>query len=143
MDWMRIIGEGKIKEAMNAGDFDNNPLKGKPINYEQDAGLSPELRAMKTILKNARVRPEWMDLESDIRREQAAVAQQKTRAVAALAKASDASRERVAARIRVELKEAIGVVNTMILHYNMTCPPGHAQAFRSYVLASELESLGL
>jgi Domain of unknown function (DUF1992) len=143
MDWMRIIGEGKIKEAQEAGEFDNNPLKGQPINYEQDAGLPPELRVMKTILKNARVRPEWMELEADIQRHQTTIVTQKERARKTLEKTPETSLERVKTRLRAELKESLSTVNTMILHYNMTCPPGHAQCFRSYVAAHELETLGL
>lgn len=143
MDWMQIIGAAKIKEAMAAGEFDNNPLNGQPINYEEDAGLPPELRVMKKILKNARVRPEWMDLETDIRREQEAILQQKERAVKTLEKMHEANKEPVRVRIKAELKESMAMVNTMILHYNMTCPPSHTQPFRSYVLAKELEPLGL
>ena len=50
---MRIVGERKIKEAMDEGVFDDNPLKGQPLNYDEDAGLPSDQRITKKILKNA------------------------------------------------------------------------------------------
>ncbi|MCX6367251.1 MAG: DUF1992 domain-containing protein, partial [Armatimonadetes bacterium] len=113
MDWMRIVGERKIKEAMDEGVFDDNPLKGKPLNFDEDASLPPEQRIVKKVLKNAGVLPQWMQLEIDIKREREAVVKQKERAQKLLEKASLESRERVKARLKSELKESMGVVNTM------------------------------
>mgnify|MGYP000940652764 CR=1 FL=1 len=46
--------EEKIKEAVNKGEFDNLPGKGKPLNLTEDMpGLSPELRMAYKVLKNA------------------------------------------------------------------------------------------
>ena len=142
MDWMRIVGERKIKEAMDAGEFDNNPLKGKPLNYDEDMGLPPEQRVVKKILKNAGALPQWMQLEIDIKREREATVKQKDRAVKLLEKASLESRERVKARLKSELKESMGVVNTMILQYNMVCPAGYARPFAPFGVQKEMEEFG-
>ncbi|MFC3041747.1 DUF1992 domain-containing protein [Virgibacillus xinjiangensis] len=51
---MYMFVEERIKKAMDQGEFDNLPGKGKPLNLEEDLqGLSPELRMGYRILKNA------------------------------------------------------------------------------------------
>jgi len=139
MDWMRIVGERKIKEAMDEGVFDDNPLKGKPLNFDEDASLPPEQRIVKKVLKNAGVLPQWMQLEIDIKHEREAVVKQKERAQKLLEKASLESRERVKARLKSELKESMGVVNTMILQYNMVCPAGYARPFAPFGVQKEMD----
>ncbi|MFP4392360.1 MAG: DnaJ family domain-containing protein [Desulfohalobiaceae bacterium] len=47
------IAEQKIQEAMQNGDFDNLPGKGRPLQLEDDSHLPPELRLGYKILKNA------------------------------------------------------------------------------------------
>ena len=142
MDWMRIVGERKIKEAMDAGVFDDNPLKGQPLNYDEDAGLSPEQRVTRKILKNAGALPQWMQLEVDIRREREAVVKQKERALKLLDKAPLESRERVKVRLWAELKESMSAVNTMILQYNMICPSGYARPFAPFGIHKEMGQFG-
>ena len=142
MDWMRIVGERKIKEAMEEGVFDDNPLKGQPLSFDEDAGLSPEQRVTRKILKNAGALPQWMQLEVDIRREREAVVKQKERALKLLEKAPLESRERVKVRLWTELKEAMGAVNTMILQYNMICPSGYARPFAPFGIQKEMEHFG-
>lgn len=141
MDWMRIVGERKIKEAMDEGVFDDNPLKGQPLNYDEDAGLPPDQRITKKILKNAGALPEWMQLEVDIRREREATVKQKERAYKLLERAPQESRERLKVRLRAELKESMDAVNTMILQYNMICPSGYARPFAPFGLQKEMEEL--
>ncbi len=140
---MRIVGERKIKEAMDAGVFDDNPLKGQPLNYDEDMGLPPEQRVVKKILKNAGALPQWMQLEVDIKREREATVKQKERALKLLAKAPLESRERVKARLKSELKESMSLVNTMILQYNMVCPAGYARPFAPFGIQKEMEQLGV
>lgn len=140
---MRIVGERKIKEAMDAGVFDDNPLKGQPLNYDEDMGLPPEQRVVKKILKNAGALPQWMQLEVDIKREREATVKQKERALKLLAKAPLESRERVKARLKSELKESMSLVNTMILQYNMVCPAGYARPFAPFGIQKEMDQFGV
>ena len=53
-----IIAERRILEAMDRGEFDNNPLAGKPLPPDGLDNVSPELRMSLKILKNAGVIPE-------------------------------------------------------------------------------------
>lgn len=49
-----------------SGEFDNLPNKGKPLNLDDMAHIPEELRAGYTILKNAGVLPEEMELKKEI-----------------------------------------------------------------------------
>ncbi|MDD4767402.1 MAG: DUF1992 domain-containing protein [Desulfotomaculaceae bacterium] len=66
MDIFVTIAEGKIREAALRGEFDNLPNKGKPLNLTDMTHIPAELRAAYTILKNAGVLPEEMELKKEI-----------------------------------------------------------------------------
>ncbi len=53
MDAITCIAEGRIREALERGEFDNLPGAGAPLNLEADAHVPPELRMAHTLLKNA------------------------------------------------------------------------------------------
>lgn len=61
-----IIAERRILEAMERGEFDNNPLAGKPLPPDGLDNVSPELRMALKILKNAGVIPEELELRKEI-----------------------------------------------------------------------------
>ncbi|MDN5293713.1 MAG: hypothetical protein PWQ31_1018 [Eubacteriales bacterium] len=66
MDIVAMIAEQKIREAIERGELDNLPGKGKPLEIE-DLSLVPEdLRAGYIILKNAGVLPEEMELKKEL-----------------------------------------------------------------------------
>ena len=84
-----------------------------------------------------------MQLEVDIKREREATVKQKERALKLLAKAPLESRERIKARLKSELKESMGLVNTMILQYNMVCPAGYALPFAPFGVQKEMDQFGV
>jgi hypothetical protein len=61
-----IIAERRIKEAMDRGDFDNLPGKGKPLPPDGLDNLPPDMRMAYTIMKNAGVIPEEVELLNSI-----------------------------------------------------------------------------
>ena len=61
-----IVAERKIQEAIDRGEFDNNPLAGKPLPPDGLDNVSPELRMALKILKNAGVVPEEIELRKQI-----------------------------------------------------------------------------
>lgn len=142
MDWVRIIAERQIKEAIENGEFDNLPGKGKPIVLDDDAGIPPEMRAAVRIMKNARALPDWMLLQQEIEKEQAAITATKERGLRALEKAKNADlRGRVFARLRSDLLDRMDLVNTMLLKYALCCPQGYERPFHRYNLKRELAEL--
>jgi len=61
-----LIAERKIREAMDRGEFDNLPGKGKPLPPDGLDNLPPDMRMAYKILKNAGVIPEEVELRKNI-----------------------------------------------------------------------------
>ena len=55
MDFVHIIAEEKIKQAMNNGEFDHLPGKGKPLVIEDLSAIPQDLRMAYNLLKNAKM----------------------------------------------------------------------------------------
>jgi hypothetical protein len=66
MDILARIAEQKIREAMERGEFDIPAYHGKPLTFDDLAGVPETLRMGYTILKNAGVLPPEMQLKKDI-----------------------------------------------------------------------------
>ena len=61
MPFQKNVDE-KIKEAIARGEFDNLPGKGKPLDLDAYFGTPEDLRMGYSILKNADIIPEEMEL---------------------------------------------------------------------------------
>lgn len=66
VDIVAVIAEGRIREAVERGEFKNLSGKGKPLNLDDLSHVPEELRAGYIILKNAGVLPEEMELKKEI-----------------------------------------------------------------------------
>ena len=64
--YLRIV-EQRIQEALERGDFDDLPGKGKPIPMEDYSMVPDELRLAYKILKNAGCLPPELELHKEIR----------------------------------------------------------------------------
>lgn len=60
------IAEKKIREAMDNGEFDDLPGKGKPLELEEDRHLPQDIRLAHKILKNADCLPPELELRKEI-----------------------------------------------------------------------------
>ena len=60
------IAERRIKEAIQKGEFDNLEGKGKPLKYEDDSHIPPDLRMAYKILKNAGFLPPELMAEKEV-----------------------------------------------------------------------------
>jgi hypothetical protein len=65
MSFEKLVEE-KIREAMENGEFDNLPGKGKPIDLSAYFATPEDLRLAHSILKNAGIIPEEIQLLSEI-----------------------------------------------------------------------------
>ncbi len=61
------IAERRIQEAMKKGDFENLAGKGKPLKFEDDSFIPPDLRMAYKILKNAGFLPPELLAEKEIK----------------------------------------------------------------------------
>jgi len=60
------IAEKKIREAMDNGEFDDLPGKGKPLQLEGDRHIPQDIRLAHKILKNADCLPPELELRKEI-----------------------------------------------------------------------------
>ncbi len=66
MDILRRIAEQRILEAMERGEFDNLPGRGKPLKLDDDSWIPEDLRAAYRVLKNAGCLPPELELKKEI-----------------------------------------------------------------------------
>src|SRR5574340_1696544 len=66
MDAFRKIAEERINEAMKAGEFDNLPGKGKPVDLDYDSSTPADLRMAFKVLRNAGILPPEVELKKEI-----------------------------------------------------------------------------
>jgi len=65
-DWMGLIADRKILEAMEEGLFKNLPGAGRPLDLSVNPFESPSMRTVNRVLSNNRVLPPWLALEKEI-----------------------------------------------------------------------------
>jgi len=66
MDALQKIAEQKIQEALQNGEFEHLPGKGKPLVLEDDSRIPEDLRLVYKILKNANCLPPELELKREI-----------------------------------------------------------------------------
>jgi hypothetical protein len=66
MDLIAAIAERKILDAMERGEFDDLPGKGKPLDLSDDPAVPPELRVAYKVMKNSGFLPPELELYNEI-----------------------------------------------------------------------------
>ncbi len=66
MDIFQKIAERKIQEAVEKGEFDNLPNRGKRIDLDEDWFVPEDLRAAFRVLKNAGCIPPELEIRREI-----------------------------------------------------------------------------
>jgi len=64
--YLKLV-ERQIQEALERGEFDNLPGKGRPLQIEDDSHIPEDLRLAYKILKNADCLPPELQLKKEIR----------------------------------------------------------------------------
>jgi len=98
MNPLHEIAEAKIREALEAGAFDDLPGQGQPLVFDEPTGVAPELRAAYSLLKGANCLPEELELRQHLVRLRDLIAATDDEHLLA-----DLHRERTSAQIRYEL----------------------------------------
>ena len=76
--WQSVVDRA-IREAQRRGDFDDLPGHGKPLDLEEDNPFAAERAMGFRVLKNAGMKPPWMELEAEIGAGHAALAELRDR----------------------------------------------------------------
>ena len=66
MNRLESLTEKKLREAIEQGEFDNLPGKGKPVDLEENPFEDPNLRVVHRLLRNAGFAPAWIEERKDI-----------------------------------------------------------------------------
>ena len=66
MNRLESLTEKMIREAIEAGEFDNLPGKGQPIDLSENPFEDPDLRTVHRLLRNAGFAPAWIEERKDI-----------------------------------------------------------------------------
>jgi hypothetical protein len=66
MDIWRVIAERKIREAMEAGEFENLDGHGEPLALEEDPYEDPAQRMAHRLLRNNGFAPAWIEESKEI-----------------------------------------------------------------------------
>jgi hypothetical protein len=69
------IAQRKIQEAIEAGEFDNLPNAGQPLDLESYFSLPPHLRMAYSVLKSANCVPQEIELLNEVARLEKALAE--------------------------------------------------------------------
>ena len=74
MDLLDRLAEENIRKGVEAGEFDDLPGAGQPLNLDDDSMVPPELRAGYRMLKNAGYLPPELELKREVQSVEALLA---------------------------------------------------------------------
>jgi DnaJ family protein C protein 28 len=123
--WESLIDQ-KIREAMERGEFDDLPGKGKPVDTSENPFEDPELRMAHRMLRNAGFAPSWIEERKDIDAEFELAQRQLSRVWTVLQNAIGNENEK-GARVRWEkaltlFRTQTGELNRRIKAWNLKVP---------------------
>ncbi len=124
-----------IRRAMEDGQFDNLPGKGKKLPLDENPHADPEWRQAHRMLHNAGFSLPWIELRQEIERESEAARLALQRAWDHRQSAHKTEPERYLAsdnwrRAQETFRQAVMQINKKISDYNLQAPSGQLQMRR-------------
>jgi DnaJ family protein C protein 28 len=123
--WESLVDQ-KIREAMEQGEFDDLPGKGKPLDTSENPFEDPELRTAHRMLRNAGFAPSWIEERKEIDAEFESARRELSRVWTVLRNACGTEHEN-GARVRWEkaltsFRAQTGELNRRIKAWNLKVP---------------------
>jgi DnaJ family protein C protein 28 len=148
MDWGKLV-EQKIREAQEAGDFENLPKKGQ-LSNEDESSVPEDMRLAFHMLKTQGFAPQWIEQDKALRNKLDQARQTIVRSWLWYRSRLDQSpthEERAAAehewlRARKQFAEAIDLLNREVFSFNLRVPSIHLQRL-PLRLSEEYQALGI
>ncbi len=119
-DWEGVI-EKQIREAMERGDFENLPGRGKPLDLRQNPHTPPEWELAFKMLKDAGFAPDWIEQDKEIRATKLRVFKPLQNYMNAPG-GSPADRASSEARLVADFRKSAAELNRLIDDFNLTAP---------------------
>ena len=137
--WESLIDQ-KIREAMEQGEFDDLPGKGKPVDTSENPFEDPEMRLAHRMLRNAGFAPSWIEERKDIDSEVEIARNQLARVLAVRQNAIGTDHERGALarweKALASFQEQARELNRRIVAWNLKVP---AAGFQRALIDTEKE----
>ena len=122
MNRLESMAEKMLREAIEAGEFDNLPGRGQPVDLRENPFEDPDLRVVHKLLREAGFAPAWIEERKDIDATFEAARLTLTRAWKIYRPGgispSDAAWERNVS----EFREKVAELNSRIRLYNLKVP---------------------
>jgi hypothetical protein len=140
MDRWESLVDKKIREAMEAGDFDNLAGTGQPIDLTENPYEDPDWRTAHRMLRNAGFAPSWIEERKDIDAELEAARIVLARKWMIMRNAQETRHEESARerweRAQAEFRVTVSALNRRIDTWNLKTP---AIAFQRNRIDAERE----
>lgn len=145
MDRWESLVEKKIREAMEEGEFDNLPGKGRPVDLTENPFEDPDLRMAHRLLRNAGFAPPWIEERKEISTECETARTKLQRAHDLYLKAGQLYRQNAEAswqRNLREFREEISALNKRIQLLNLKVPTAafHLRLIDAEITIREIEN---
>lgn len=122
MNRLESMAEKMIREAIEAGEFDNLPGKGRPIDLSENPFEDPDLRVVHKLLRDAGFAPAWIEERKDIDAQFELARQVLERAWALYQPAGTSPNEAAWERNVKDFAEKAAELNKRISIYNLKAP---------------------
>lgn len=132
--------ERMLREAIEAGEFDNLPGKGEPIDLRENPFEDPDLRVVHKLLRDAGFAPAWIEERKDIDATLESSRQILTRAWKIYRPGGVSANEAAWKRNVAEFREKAGECNNRIRLYNLKVPAAGFQR-RLFDVESIIENI--
>ena len=122
MSRLESMAEKMLREAIEAGEFDNLPGKGKPVDLSENPFEDPDLRVVHKLLRDAGFAPAWIEEQKDIAATFEAARQTLTRAWKIYRPGGVSPNDVAWERNVFEFREKAAELNSRIKLYNLKVP---------------------
>ncbi len=122
MNRLESLVEKKLREAIEAGEFDNLPGKGQPVDLTENPFEDPDLRVVHKLLRDAGFAPAWIEERKDIDAQFEAARETLGRAWALYRPGGISQNDAAWKRNVNEFREKLAELNGRIKIYNLKVP---------------------
>lgn len=122
MNRLESMAEKMLREAIEAGEFDDLPGKGQPVDLRENPFEDPDLRVVHKLLREAGFAPAWIEERKDIDATFEAAGQTLTRAWKIYRPAGISPNDAAWERNVVEFREQVAELNRRLKLYNLKVP---------------------
>jgi DnaJ family protein C protein 28 len=122
MNRLESMAEKMLREAIEAGEFDDLPGKGQPVDLSENPFEDPDLRVVHKLLREAGFAPAWIEERKDVDSTFEAARQTLTRAWKIYRPGGISPNDAAWERNVAEFREKAAELNRRLRLYNLKVP---------------------